>query len=693
MRKYPVILIVLIFLVSFTDSQSQWIKAFNPFYGYVTAIAAIDSSVFAAADGNIYFSDNKGKTWTSISLTNQNANISSIIARGNEVFAATEGAGIFLSSDKGKKWTPVNSGLSTLNITAMTVKDSSIFAGTKENGIFFSSNLGQNWKHFNVEVSNSVKSIAVGDSIIIAGTDYGKVFISENYGHSWNSFYFTNILPVSVSSIIMSNGRIFVSSMGAGVYLSEDNGKLWKEANNGLYNSQVTSMIATDSGLFAGTLVSGVFRSTDYGTIWTPVNNGLGDSLVSALTFSDSTIIAGTENAKVFSSTDYGNQWSALNNNSFSMNINVLLVNGDDIFAGTQGDGVLFSSDQGRSWTSFKSGLTSLNITSLAVQDSTVYAATDYYGICKSSDYGKNWIPTKSINSIARALAVSDSVLYVTTDLDGFFRTTDKGESWENMGLKGNFLVPVAAKDSLVMTGSSIYKGVFLSTDYGVSWTSIGAPYAYSSVNSLGWCRGNIVAGIDYGIYFKADTVAKWIRKDPPKPNPNYVYCMDIKDSLIIAGTYDGIFFSDDWGDSWKNIDSGITGQIRAIAIIGPNIFAGGSNNNLWKRPVADVITAVKNKKPNIITSFSLEQNYPNPFNPVTKIRYSIPNVGTHGYASIQLKVYDVLGRKIAVLVNKKQQPGNYEVTFDGSKFSSGVYFYQLSIGNFVSTKKMILLK
>ena len=92
-------------------------------------------------------------------------------------------------------------------------------------------------------------------------------------------------------------------------------------------------------------------------------------------------------------------------------------------------------------------------------------------------------------------------------------------------------------------------------------------------------------------------------------------------------------------------------------------------------------------------TDYKLYQNYPNPFNPVTKIRYSIPNVGTHRDVSLRLDVYDILGRKIATLVNKKQQPGNYEITFDGSRFPSGIYLYRLQAGSYVSVKKLVIMK
>lgn len=86
--------------------------------------------------------------------------------------------------------------------------------------------------------------------------------------------------------------------------------------------------------------------------------------------------------------------------------------------------------------------------------------------------------------------------------------------------------------------------------------------------------------------------------------------------------------------------------------------------------------------------NFLLSQNYPNPFNPSTIIHYQLP---TENW--VTLKVYDLLGREVATLVNEVKKTGNYEVIFDGCKLPSGLYFYQLRAGNFSQSKKLILLR
>jgi hypothetical protein len=85
---------------------------------------------------------------------------------------------------------------------------------------------------------------------------------------------------------------------------------------------------------------------------------------------------------------------------------------------------------------------------------------------------------------------------------------------------------------------------------------------------------------------------------------------------------------------------------------------------------------------------YALGQNYPNPFNPSTTFTFSLPQAG-----QVQLKVFNVIGQEVATVLNEKRNAGNHEVTFDASKLPSGVYFYSLSSGSFVSSKKMLLIK
>lgn len=104
------------------------------------------------------------------------------------------------------------------------------------------------------------------------------------------------------------------------------------------------------------------------------------------------------------------------------------------------------------------------------------------------------------------------------------------------------------------------------------------------------------------------------------------------------------------------------------------------SNGEQWTKTLSLQVAAPER--------FELFQNYPNPFNPTTTISYQLP---THSL--VTLKVFDVIGREVVELINEEQSAGSYEVKFDASKFSSGIYFYALQSGNFVQTKKLVLIK
>ncbi len=123
--------------------------------------------------------------------------------------------------------------------------------------------------------------------------------------------------------------------------------------------------------------------------------------------------------------------------------------------------------------------------------------------------------------------------------------------------------------------------------------------------------------------------------------------------------------------------------------------YTGGNGRGDISIDLIVLPLAVEDVTNHLPNKFGIEQNYPNPFNPVTIMQYA---VGSRSY--VTLKVYDVLGNEIECLVNEEKPAGSYAVKFDGSRFTSGVYFYQLRITpmgwqarSFIKTKKMILLK
>ncbi len=116
------------------------------------------------------------------------------------------------------------------------------------------------------------------------------------------------------------------------------------------------------------------------------------------------------------------------------------------------------------------------------------------------------------------------------------------------------------------------------------------------------------------------------------------------------------------------------------------NVFFRAGAGKLF-RFKGETIVDISEATPTL-QQFNLEQNYPNPFNPSTTIKYSIPDVGIKHTSFVQLKIYDILGREVVTLVNKEQKSGNYEIKFDASILSTGIYLYKLQAGKYFQTKK-----
>jgi len=161
---------------------------------------------------------------------------------------------------------------------------------------------------------------------------------------------------------------------------------------------------------------------------------------------------------------------------------------------------------------------------------------------------------------------------------------------------------------------------------------------------------------------------------------------------------FGGVLSTTNQGEQWSVNPFPNNHSINAICFIdSASGWAVGIDGWILKSTNGGgVFTDVNEDDKITIGNFVLSQNYPNPFNPVTKIKYTIPSVTLRQAQSdilVRLKVYDLLGREISTPVIEEKPAGEYEVEFDGTGLPSGIYFYQLKAGNYIETKKMVLLR
>ena len=217
-------------------------------------------------------------------------------------------------------------------------------------------------------------------------------------------------------------------------------------------------------------------------------------------------------------------------------------------------------------------------------------------------------------------------------------------------------------------------------------------PYPYSYIDTIRKDPvGNIwkkVNGIDHLWFdFTKDSGATYTF---PDINPPYFYEVKVVDKYFNAQTCNEtysqcirMFFNNS-----KTVDEEIyysfAPQIGPIEIYQPE----GAHFLLDSVSINGSPVGIVNNRLSSSNLFELIQNYPNPFNPITTISYTIPQ-----FSEVQLSVFDILGRKVANLVDEEKSAGSYRVKFNGSNLTSGIYLYKLQAGGFAETKKLILLK
>ncbi len=434
--------------------------------------------------------------------------------------------------------------------------------------------------------------------------------------------------------------------------------------------------------------------------------------------------------------------------------VDVITASGNDLYVG--GLFVTINGDSnasriakwnGTNWETLGSGLNDW-CTSIAILGNDVYAGGSF---TKASDQpntsfiakwdGTNWQTVGGgLNLHVSTLAVDGDTLYA----GGAFRNAggnpdaDKiakwnGTSWEAMDKGFNDWVY-----SIVIHNGDIYAGGnFISADQDTNvkfiskWnrlTSKWEPFGNglnNTVQHIGFNGDDMYIGgffTDAGGDTTADHIARWngnswegLGAGLNGQNSEIQEFAFDGDNIYVVGNFTTVGEESDFnnvakwnGTSWEKLGFGLNLETRSLAILGNDLYTGGSftaegpggNQNInylakWKIDV----TSITDRQNTAIQDFKLFQNYPNPFNPTTKIKYSIPNVRDADPHPLQvkLKVYDIIGREVATLVNEQKQPGTYEVEFNPAasikNSASGVYFYRLKAGQFTQTKKLVFLK
>ncbi len=437
----------------------------------------------------------------------------------------------------------------------------------------------------------------------------------------------------------------------------------------GLNNEIITTVCPDPNNndiIFAGSIgdfvqgtVGKVFRSINSGTTWDTLLSGVRVTDILVSPFNSNTIYvttSGTQSLQpgIINSTNGGQNWSRCDSGIYfssevgARRIAMSPIDSNVIFlatGGPMGGWVYKTINGGKNWypciDTTMAGLGS-NVAKIILDSDSLqylFAINSYYGdLIKSTDYGESWNITKEQLAYATDMEFGEDryVIYISSDISeqypkGFYKSTDNGSHWENLG--NGFIRNHAKIMSLALRRKEIPNGIYVS----------GFLYNQNEYNP------------------KTDKV--W-----------------------------GIFYSSDGGYNWehKGLDSLYIESVELSSdenTLYAGVFSsfGQSPSGLYK---LDLTTDVLDDVLKIPLQFSLMHNYPNPFNPSTQITFSVLKA-----TDVTLKVYDILGREVAVLVNERKQAGEYNVTWNAEGVPSGVYFYRIVAGDFIETKKMVVVR
>jgi photosystem II stability/assembly factor-like uncharacterized protein len=390
------------------------------------------------------------------------------------------------------------------------------------------------------------------------------------------------------------------------------------------------------------------------------------------------------------------------------------LTRNGHLVAGRQGEmgiggSVLRSSDNGGSWVEVNSGLLDTNVVSLLVtRDGTILAGMSAWfgqpGVClyRSTDEGNSW--SRSDNGLAgvgQAVALAedstgDLFCIAETGLAGsvrgLFFSTDGGVSWNLTATP----LPWNGPNGLLVNRegtlfAAAFSGVYRSSDKGGTWDTLNNGLnALPLVTSLAAMPdGVLFAGMGYGggVYRSGDGGESWVNTGLNSGDVRALVATP--GGVLFVGTQGkGVFWSSDTGHSWQQDNSGLPGLWvwSLLFTRDGHLFAGTDSGSIFR--TTQPLTSIDPGGVEIPRAYILCQNYPNPFNPSTTIRYGLPE-----RSRVTLSVFNILGQQLAEILRGEEESGYHEVRFDASGLASGVYFYRLEAGEFIQTRRFVLVR
>jgi photosystem II stability/assembly factor-like uncharacterized protein len=704
-----------------------------------------DIIYLGGAFGGIWKSTNGGLNWTP--LTDFEASLSTgaiaidVSSKTRAVYYGTGeatysgasyyGRGLLKSTNNGINWINYKNGLPNSTYFSRLIirpgHSNELIAALGTSGIYRSTDAGVNWYQVRSGRCDDVLFSLTGDTAYAIGSGQ-NMRVSYDGGASFPTQIGTGITIGTRNHFAMckSAPNIFYAS----VYNSSGTVSVYKSTDRGNNFTQLDSSFNFSGGqawydfymhvspynpdyAYVGTI--SIYRTTDGGTSFQNISSSGGvhvDQHNMDFHPTDSNKLFCVNDGGVWKSDDKGSSWMNLNTDLTLTQFYRMTSdpsNPNHLMGGTQDNGTQRTTGS-MNWTAAFGG-DGGEVCFSRVDQKFILGESQNNGLVRSSNNGVSWANATSGLSgsgswVAPILAHPDSLGIFYTARQQVFKSIDNGASWTaiSSGTSGTIREMAICKSKprlmYATSGSVLYR----SEDGGLTFTQVSNGMPNRTITSVYFHPDStsvaVVCFSGFGagkVYKTTNDGVNWINISGDLPdtpiNDILIYYPGYSTSIYLAATDVGVFMTNNYGTNWVELANGLPNTV-AIHLdyndISGKIRIGTHGRGTWE--ILGIITGISNCNNSIPDKHILFQNYPNPFNPNTKIKFQVKSNDQSGL--VTLKVYDILGKEIATLVNKNLSTGTYDVMFYGENYSSGMYFYSLFVdGNKIDSRKMLLIK
>jgi photosystem II stability/assembly factor-like uncharacterized protein len=698
---------VVVILFLYLEGYSQWFYQNNPdSISNISCGSFINSNTgwYARSKGETSKTTDGGITWSTNKVANVDLNSIDFVNENTGYVCGNNGR-LMKSTNGGLNWSWQNPNSNDSLVSIDFINENTGWCAGRD-FIIFTTTGGAQWYRQNVDTNTIKPRFTVlkmyDNQNGLAGAynknnvtgDYAFIYRTSNGGVNW--YRTDSVWRYRIYSLCYVNQNIIYLSSYSNLYKSNNSGISWSNVsffpNTGIHYP-IIQFKSEDTGWVASSPI--VYKTANGGINWISSVSSGSNNFVEINLLPNGTIFTSTYKGTIYKSTNAGDSWGNYSVNIESDLIGIKFFDENNLFIGGRGT-LLKSTNGGTNWRlKLRDSLYFYGIP-VFINSNTGFLYMQH-NIIKTSNGGENWYQINGVfpNLIRHMCFTNENNLWVVGDSGMIMKTTNSGVSWENKSISDSltvYKINIINNNIFVSTLGRLLK----STNSGNNWLDVQLDTLFFSyevyfLNSqIGW----VIPTSDIRFYKTFDGGNTWIKYyrqiENSLPTLRSYFTNENTGYAVTSSYYYGLIKTTNSGFNWFICSTFVNNNQMTsnVAFLNENTgWVVGYGGLICKTTNAGS-TFISINNQNIPDGYSLSQNYPNPFNPSTNIKYQITN-----NSFITLKVYNILGKEVATLVNEKLSAGTYEVTFECSGLTSGIYFYRLTCGDFSETKKMVLLK